>query len=253
MNIKNIKISVRLAACFGILAAVMCLITGWACKACTASASPRVVVEDRYVKIALVMEIRENVNSAARNLRNALLGRNPEETKRYLDRGAANSASTTEAMNRIEKMITNARGKELFKAIQDARAAYSPSRDKLRELISQQKKEEATEVLFNEVIPKQDRYFEVLDNFVAFQKTLMQESVVEGQQTSDSAIALMLELSAVAILLCVLAAWWVTRSITRPLNEAVDVASAVAQATRRYRSARPPGMKPASCWRRSRP
>jgi methyl-accepting chemotaxis protein len=117
----------------------------------------------------------------------------------------------------------------LFKAIQDARAAYSPSRDKLRELISQQKKEEATEVLFNEVIPKQDRYFEVLDNFVAFQKTLMQESVVEGQQTSDSAIALMLELSAVAILLCVLAAWWVTRSITRPLNEAVDVASAVAQ------------------------
>jgi methyl-accepting chemotaxis protein len=89
-------------------------------------------------------------------------------------------------------------------------------RDKLRELISQQKKEEATEVLFNEVIPKQDRYFEVLNNFVAFQKTLMQESVVEGQQTSDSAIALMLELSAVAILLCVLAAWWVTRSITRP-------------------------------------
>ena len=230
MNIKNIKISVRLASCFGILVAVMCLITGVGMQSLhSISNASRVVVEDRYVKIALVMEIRENVNSAARNLRNALLGRNPEESKRYLDRGAANSASTTEAMNRIEKMITNARGKELFKAIQDARAAYSPSRDKLRELISQQKKEEATEVLFNEVIPKQDRYFEVLDNFVAFQKTLMQESVVEGQQTSDSAIALMLELSAVAILLCVLAAWWVTRSITRPLNEAVDVASAVAQ------------------------
>ncbi|MFX7620658.1 HAMP domain-containing protein, partial [Acinetobacter baumannii] len=81
----------------------------------------------------------------------------------------------------------------------------------------------------NEVIPKQDRYFEVLNDFVAFQRTLMDESVAEGQQTSDSAIALMLELSAVAILLCVLAAWWVTRSITRPLNEAVDVASAVAQ------------------------
>jgi hypothetical protein len=41
MNIKNIKISVRLAACFGILVAVMCLITGWACKACTASATLR--------------------------------------------------------------------------------------------------------------------------------------------------------------------------------------------------------------------
>jgi methyl-accepting chemotaxis protein len=230
MNIKNIKISVRLAACFGILVAVMCLITGVGMQSLhSISNASRVVVEDRYVKIALVMEIRENVNSAARNLRNALLGRNVDEAKRYLDRAAANSAKTTEALNQIEKLVSTPRGKELFKAIQDARAAYNTPRDKLRELISQQKKEEATEVLFNEVIPKQDRYFEVLSNFAAFQKTLMDESVVEGQQTSDSAIALMLELSAVAILLCVLAAWWVTRSITRPLNEAVDVASAVAQ------------------------
>ncbi len=230
MNIKNIRIGVRLAACFGILVAVMCLITGVGMQSLhSISDASRVVVEDRYAKIALVMEIRENVNSAARNLRNALLGRNPEEARRYLDRGAANSAKTTEAMNQIEKMISSPRGKELFKAIQDARAAYNPSRDKLRELISQQKKEEATDVLFNEVIPKQDRYFDALNEFVSFQKTLMDESVVEGQKTSDSAIALMLELSAVAILLCVLAAWWVTRSITRPLNEAVVVAGAVAQ------------------------
>ena len=230
MNIKNIRISARLAACFGILVAVMCLIAGVGMQSLhSISKASRIVVEDRYVKIALVMEIRENVNSAARNLRNAMLGRNPEEAKRYLDRGAANSAKTTESMNQIEKLISTPRGKELFKAIQDARAVYSTSRDKLRELILQQKKEEATEVLFNEVIPKQDRYFDVLNDFVAFQRTLMDESVAEGQQTSDSAIALMLELSAVAILLCVLAAWWVTRSITRPLNEAVDVASAVAQ------------------------
>ncbi|WP_420105973.1 methyl-accepting chemotaxis protein [Herbaspirillum huttiense] len=230
MNIKNIKISARLAACFGILVAVMCLIAGVGMQSLhSISKASRIVVEDRYVKIALVMEIRENVNSAARNLRNAMLGRNPDEAKRYLDRGAANSAKTTESMNQIEKLISTPRGKELFKAIQDARATYSTSRDKLRELILQQKKEEATEVLFNEVIPKQDRYFDVLNDFVAFQRTLMDESVAEGQQTSDSAIALMLELSAVAILLCVLAAWWVTRSITRPLNEAVDVASAVAQ------------------------
>ncbi|MCI1007424.1 methyl-accepting chemotaxis protein [Herbaspirillum sp. C7C8] len=230
MNIKNIRISARLAACFGILVAVMCLITGVGMQSLhSVSKASRVVVEDRYVKIALVMEIRENVNSAARNLRNALLARNIEEARRYLDRGAANSAKTTEALGKVEKLISTPRGKELLKAIQEARAAYNTPRDKLRELISQQKKDEGTELLFNEVIPKQDRYFEVLDSFVAFQKSLMDDSVVDGQHTSDSAIALMLELSAVAILLCVLAAWWVTRSITRPLNEAVDVASAVAQ------------------------
>ncbi|BEV17893.1 methyl-accepting chemotaxis protein [Herbaspirillum sp. DW155] len=230
MNIKNIKISVRLGACFAVLVGVMCLITGIGMQSLySISKASRLVVEDRYVKIALVMEIRENVNGAARNLRNALLGRNLEEAKRYLDRAAGHSSKTTEALNQIEKLLSTARGKELFKAIHDARAAYNAPRDKVRELIVQQKKEEATEALFNEVIPAQDRYFDALNAFSAFQKTLMDDSVAQGQQTTDSAIALMLELSGVAILLCVLAAWWVTRSITRPLNEAVDVASAVAQ------------------------
>ncbi|WP_343653677.1 methyl-accepting chemotaxis protein [Herbaspirillum sp.] len=230
MKFKDIKISVRLAACFAILIGVMCLITGVGMQSLSSiSKASKLVVEDRYVKIALVMEIRENVNSAARNLRNALLARNLEEATRYLDRGAANSAKTTEALGQVEKMISTARGKELMKAIQDARAAYNGPRDKLRELIRQQKKEEATELLFKEVIPAQDHYFEVLNQFVGFQKTLMDESVVEGQNTTGAAIALMLELSGAAIILCVIAAWLVTRSITRPLNEAVSVASAVAQ------------------------
>jgi methyl-accepting chemotaxis protein len=230
MKFKDIKISVRLAACFAILIGVMCLITGVGMQSLNSiSKASRMVVEDRYVKISLVMEIRENVNSAARNLRNALLARNPEEATRYLDRGAANTAKTTQALADVEKMIGTARGKELMKSINDARAAYNTPRDKLRELIRQQKKEEATEVLFTEVIPAQDRYFDVLNEFVAFQKTLMDDSVAESQNTTSSAIALMLELSGVAIILCVIAAWLVTRSITRPLNEAVNVASAVAQ------------------------
>ncbi|MFS2116780.1 methyl-accepting chemotaxis protein, partial [Herbaspirillum frisingense] len=230
MKFKDIKISVRLAACFAILIGVMCLITGVGMQSLNSiSKASRMVVEDRYVKISLVMEIRENVNSAARNLRNALLARNPEEATRYLDRGAANSAKTTQALADVDKMVNTARGKELMKSINDARAAYNTPRDKLRELIRQQKKEEATEVLFTEVIPAQDRYFEVLNEFAVFQKSLMDESVIEGQNTTNSAIALMLELSGVAIILCVIAAWLVTRSITRPLNEAVNVASAVAQ------------------------
>ncbi|MCI1016131.1 MCP four helix bundle domain-containing protein [Herbaspirillum sp. C7C2] len=230
MKFKDIKISVRLAACFAILIGVMCLITGVGMQSLNSiSKASRMVVEDRYVKISLVMEIRENVNSAARNLRNALLARNPEEATRYLDRGAANSAKTTQALADVDKMVNTARGKELMKSINDARAAYNTPRDKLRELIRQQKKEEATEVLFTEVIPAQDHYFEVLNEFAVFQKSLMDESVIEGQNTTNSAIALMLELSGVAIILCVIAAWLVTRSITRPLNEAVNVASAVAQ------------------------
>ncbi|MDR6398194.1 methyl-accepting chemotaxis protein [Herbaspirillum seropedicae] len=229
MKLKDIKISVRLAVCFAVLIGVMCLITGVGMKSLSSiSKSSALIVEDRYEKIALAVEIRDNVNGAARNLRNALLGRNLEEATRYLDRSAANSAKTTEALGKMEKILSTARGRELFQSIQEARSAYNTPRDKLRELIKQQKKEEAVELLFTQVIPAQDKYFQVLDQFVAFQKSLMEQSVAEGRDTTQSAIAMMLGLSAVAIALCVIAAWLVTRSITRPLNEAVSVASAVA-------------------------
>ncbi|MFT2658067.1 hypothetical protein ACMWPY_29125, partial [Escherichia coli] len=71
--------------------------------------------------------------------------------------------------------------------VMDARNAYTPSRDKLRELIKQNKKEEGTELLFKEVVPVQDKYLKALDDFVAYQKTMMDESVVQGKQTASSA------------------------------------------------------------------
>ena len=226
----NIKISARLAACFAVLIAVMCLITGVGLQSLSSiSKASNILVEDRYAKIALAGDIRDNVNAAARNLRNALLGRNLEEATRYLDRSAAASAKTTEAMAKIEKLLSTQQGRDIFKAVEEARAAYNGPRDKLRELIKQQQKDVAIEHLFTVVIPAQDKYFQVLDQFVSLQKSLMEQGVAESNQTAASAITLMLSLSGVAIVLCIIAAWWVTRSITRPLNEAVDVASAVAQ------------------------
>ncbi|AYR26607.1 methyl-accepting chemotaxis protein [Herbaspirillum rubrisubalbicans] len=230
MNVKNVKISVRLAVCFAILIAVMCLITGTAMKSLSGvSHSTSQIVDDRYVKISLVNEVSDNVNSAARNLRNALLARNVEESNKYLSAGLANSSRTVEALGKLEKLINTPKGKEMFAALIAVRNAYSGPRDKLRELIKEQKKDEAIDYLFKEVIPRQDEYFAVLDKFVDYQKSLMDASVAQGKEISSSAVTLMLALSTIAIVLCALAAWLVTRSITRPLNEAVKVASAVAE------------------------
>ncbi|WP_457824403.1 MCP four helix bundle domain-containing protein, partial [Staphylococcus aureus] len=63
----NIKISARLAACFAVLIAVMCLITGVGLQSLSSiSKASNIWVEDRYAKIALAGDIRDNVNAAAR-------------------------------------------------------------------------------------------------------------------------------------------------------------------------------------------
>ncbi|MDR9834994.1 methyl-accepting chemotaxis protein [Herbaspirillum huttiense] len=230
MNIRNMKISTRLAACFALLIGIMCVIGGTALKSLSSlDAANTEIANDRYVKIALATEMSASVNGAARNLRNALLARNSDEMERYLGRSEANSAKTNQSLAELEKIINTPRGAELLKAVKDSRKAYQEPRDQLKAMIKQQKRDEGSEHLFTNVIPLQDKYFAALNEFVAFQKSQMDSSVIMGKETANSAISLVLFFSGIAIIISIISAWLVTRSITRPLNEAVKVAGAVAE------------------------
>ncbi len=229
MKISNVRISVRLAVCFGALILMMCLIAGVGVKNLMAtSAATNEIVNDRYAKITLVNQISEKVNTAARSLRNAIIAPDQATTDKYLERAANNTKEITEHMAELEKRLNTPAGIELFGKLKDARGEYVKPRSKVVELIREQKKLEAGEYLFKEVVPAQDKYFAALKELVAFQVSLMDKSVVKSSETSTDAINLMLGLSCVAVLLSALCAILITRSITRPLNEAVQVATAVA-------------------------
>ncbi|RAN44247.1 chemotaxis protein [Herbaspirillum rubrisubalbicans] len=229
MKITDIKISVRLGVCFATLILVMCLIAAVGVKSLwTISSATDEIVKDRYAKVALVTQITDKVNTAARAIRNAIIAPDQAATEKYLERAANNSKEVTELMTDLESRLSTPKGKELFGKLKDVRAEYAKPRDRVLELIRQQKKVEAGEFLFKEVIPAQDKYFAGLKDLIAFQVSLMDESVAKSNDTSADAVNLMIVLSAAAILLSAACAILITRSITRPLNEAVGVATAVA-------------------------
>jgi methyl-accepting chemotaxis protein len=229
MKMTDLKISLRLSICFGAVIIFMCLVAGIGVRSLSVvSDATNEIVNDRYVKVALVSQISDKVNTAARSLRNAILARDEQETKKYLDRADVNTAQVTEHLIQMEKLINTPRGMELMKNIKDARAEYGARRQKLREFIFQQKKMEATGFLFAEVIPAQDKYFEALKEMTKFQVSLMDKSVEKSASESSSAAKLMLIFAGIAIALSIICAVIITRSITRPLNDAVVIASAVA-------------------------
>ncbi|MCO4858313.1 methyl-accepting chemotaxis protein [Herbaspirillum sp. WGmk3] len=229
MKITDMKISVRLGVCFAALIAVMCLIAGVGVKNLwSVSDATSEIVNDRYVKVALGAQMSDKINTAARSLRNAILARNPEEAKKYLDRVETNTKDVGEMLGRMEKLINTPRGKELIGALNQSRDEYSKHRAKVVELIQQQKKDEATAYLFDQTIPAQDKYFAALKNMTEFQVSLMDKAVERANDASSNAVNIMVLLSAAAIVLSALCAWLITRSITRPLNQAVQVATAVA-------------------------
>ncbi|EIJ46517.1 methyl-accepting chemotaxis protein [Herbaspirillum sp. GW103] len=229
MKMSDIKISVRLGVCFAALIAVMCVIGVVAVKNLwTVSAITDEIVNDRYAKVVLVNQINDRVNSAARALRNAIIAPDQAATNNYVERSLSNTREINVQMADLEKRLATPQGKQLFAKVKEVRGEYAKSRDKVVELLRQQKKVEAGEVLFREAIPAQDKYFEVLKELVAFQVALMDQSVAKGDDASSNAVNTVIVLSVAAILLSVLCALLITRSITRPLNEAVGVATAVA-------------------------
>jgi len=71
-------------------------------------------------------------------------------------------------------------------------------------------------------------YFVELDKLIAFQEELMVASGKESAAAASQALKLLLLISALAVLFGVALGWVTTRSITRPLGEAVAIARRVA-------------------------
>lgn len=141
MKITDIKISVRLGACFAALIAVMCVIAMVAVKNLgTVSAVTDEIVNDRYAKVALGNQITDKVNTAARALRNAIIAPDQATTEKYLERAANSTRDVTEQMADLEKRLNMPRARELFEKLKEARAEYAKPRNKILELLRQQKK-----------------------------------------------------------------------------------------------------------------
>ncbi|WP_293779401.1 methyl-accepting chemotaxis protein [uncultured Oxalicibacterium sp.] len=226
---KNLKISIRLAMCFAVLIAAMCLIAAIGIRdLLTMSDINEEIVSDRYHKVAMTSQISDQVNTTARALRSAMLARNVAEADRFLAEAEHSSQKVSEYLTELEKIVHSAGGVAAMQRLKEARSDYGPRRQHLMELIHQQKKSEATDYLFSEVVPAQDKYFTAFKNMVDYQAMLMDQSVEKGRHASRSSINLMLALSGLAVLFAVGCAFIITRSITRPLNDAVRIASAVA-------------------------
>ncbi|MFJ9448893.1 methyl-accepting chemotaxis protein [Herbaspirillum sp. NPDC101397] len=87
---------------------------------------------------------------------------------------------------------------------------------------------QATKLLNAEVAPLQSQWLESIDKLVKLEQGQIQRDLDDFAQSGRRTTLATIAICAVAMLLAVLVAWRLNRSITRPLNEAVSLASRVA-------------------------
>ncbi|MFS2213104.1 methyl-accepting chemotaxis protein [Telluria sp. Tellsp104] len=229
MNIKHWKIGTRLGGAFGLLLVLLaaCIWFGIASLHRLNDGTSKIVDED-YPKTVLAYESLDVVNRNARAMRNMLLWDKPEEVARERQAVLQNRQENTVNLDKLAALIKSDEGKVKLKAVQDAREVYRTSQQAFLDMMDAGKKPEAAAFLLTQVRKDQRGYFDAVRELIKFQDRRVLDSGQRAEETYRSTIAWLMGLAAIALVLGTIVAIWITRSITRPLRQAVDVARTVA-------------------------
>ncbi|HYC42108.1 MAG TPA: methyl-accepting chemotaxis protein [Noviherbaspirillum sp.] len=230
MKISNLKIGIRLGLGFGLVLVLMiALALIGISRMAKIEQSLDNIVNQNNVMTKAAFEMRQSVLSIGLATRNLALMTDEKQKERESDRIFDDRDEYASYVENLERLMTEEKGKEVLAKIAAARAATDPLTDKVVELLEEDKQEEAVKVLVNEVWPNQRKWLAAMDELVRMLDKMADIAVEEAHASYKSALILTWALGGAALVIGLGAAWLVTRSITRPLNEAVDVARRVAQ------------------------
>jgi len=225
---KNLKIGVRLAIGFAV---VVILMIGVAVVGSTRMSSingeTRVIVDQRFPNVLTLQAATDRSNEIARAIRNALLVGDAPTIDKELARVAENRKALTDLFDTLEKHLNTDKGRELLKRVRELRVPYGAAIDDVIRLVKDGKRQEAVSDLLVKVRPVQTAFLNGLAEFVKFQVELVEQGGRRAEDAYTMARNVMIVLTLAAMGVAAAIAWWVTRSVTVPIREAVDAAQAM--------------------------
>ncbi|MBC7861177.1 MAG: MCP four helix bundle domain-containing protein, partial [Burkholderiaceae bacterium] len=228
MKITNLKIGTRLGIGFGLVLVLMIALAllGLA-RMAHIQQSLHGIVDDNNLQIKSIIEMRQAVMSVALTSRNMALMSDPDQVEDEFDKIGDDREEYNAHAENMARMVKSEAGKALLGKISAARAATEPLTDKAVALARETKHEQAVAVLISEVRPQQRKWIGALDEMVRSQEKAADLAAQAADASYKTARLLTLIITVAATVMGVASAWAVSRSITRPLHEAVALARRV--------------------------
>ena len=229
MDIANMKIGTRLSAGFALVLAMMAaLVVVVLSSLCSVSDSNRQMVEKDWVKADAAHTINATIRANARRTMELFFARDAAQTDAIQQRIETNKKSINEAVQVLEGLMYTDKGKSLLADFKEKRARYVQSIGRVSKLLAEDNKPEANKVLLEETLPTLDAVQDTIRSIVKLQTEMVEAGGADVQQRIASTRSLMIGLGLLAVLMGSAFSWWITRSITRPILDAVKVAQTVA-------------------------
>ena len=229
MKLANLKIAQRLALGFGALCLVLVAIQTFSISVLgklndgTAELATR-----RMPNIIATNAVLSEVNDIAIALRNMILSNDPADHQKQRDEIAASRKLGQENLDKLRQSTVTPAGKALIERMTAANERYLKGQQDLIARIEAGDEAEMRRFLKAELRPALAELKKVVNELLDLQISVAEKTAAEGEHAFESTRILMIVLGAVSLALAALVAWWITRSITRPMARALDVANTVA-------------------------
>jgi len=228
-GMKNLKIGVRLAIGFIALLMLMAVMVGLGVWRLGNIGD----ATDEMTQIALKKE-RDAVQWHAAIKENgvrtfAVMKSDDDAFQQYFQKQIdAQSAKISQLQKQVEAAITDPEEKRLFAEVGKLRAAYRDTRQKIFDIKTAGDDARAREMTDTTLVKMMDEYADSVLRYADYQKKVIDQAASEINGDYRSGRSMLLMLGALEIVLGAALAWLLTRSITRPLNQAVSIAETVA-------------------------
>jgi methyl-accepting chemotaxis protein len=227
--LNNLKIGVRLGIGFAVTLILLIVISTVSYVRLSALNSEiDSLVLDKFPKTVQANDMIDAINTIARRLRNAYIFTGVESQKE-IDAIPEQRKIISDRIEKLEKTVTSEKGKEVLKRVTTARPLYVTQQERFLELLKANKRDEIVALMQGDLRKTQTEYVDAINKLVDFQTELVEKAGKDADEMVTAAERLILILSVVAMLLTLIFAFLITRSITKPVGEALAVTQRLAE------------------------
>ncbi|PWF24680.1 methyl-accepting chemotaxis protein [Corticimicrobacter populi] len=226
---KHLKIGVRLAGGFGLLVALVVLMS--VVGLLSLSAIDRSVAEMTQQSLAkerLIGDWYRNINTGSRRTTAIAKSTDPGLADFFAEEAAESSRQSSALQKQIEPLIRTPEELSLWEGIKEARAGYLSARDDVSKARREGRSADAERLFAQNYQPVTQRYLDLVLSLSNLQRAGIDAEAQAIHAEYTSVRLWIILLGAAAVVLGLGVAWWLTRGITRPLADAVRVARTVA-------------------------
>ncbi|HVI06690.1 MAG TPA: methyl-accepting chemotaxis protein [Candidatus Binatia bacterium] len=152
----------------------------------------------------------------------------PDIERKLNDENDAISKQIGAAVGEIEKSLHSPEERELFEVVAHNRSAYVEARQRAKALLLGKKRDQAVAALNGEVLPALAVYRASWIKFIDFQSRAMQQSIADSADAYSKGRKIAVVLLVFALVFASAVGIAVTRSITLPIQQAVEHAQSIA-------------------------